>query len=518
MNKQEKAKLAREEYADPKNAIRQGGVNGNPFWNIRAIQFMFCPAFDFSPIAGCDSYLYEAVDESGKKYEFKAETTTELLTPFWDELVPGQVQLMVYALDKDGNKFATVGARSFHKSAPFTGDYPEAVCSYEEAAKRAYEYTFSMPAIQHWAETGLPDPDYDLYIYIAKMNASIINGMINYAKLSPENAERAMLIATNAADFLISVSEPEGSPLEGLPPTYYNPAGKDFGAGYEHSMGRLKENMLIYPADAGVAYLNLYSATNDKKYYDAAMVIAKYYKNTVHENGTWPQLVSVETGESTSSAYCIPNKICAFLYKVYEITKGQDYKELADNAYEYIRNVCLKTYHWEGQFEDAAISIRYSNMTHFPAETIIKDILENHSDDEDQIREAEELMRYIEDQFVVWDKPSKYNKDKRDTALWHYPSALEQYNWYVPIDSSTAAVANAFVMLHKLTKKPLYLEKACVLADSITRIQNPRTGMIPTHWIEPSCVEDGGLLWINCMIMTANTLFDFSDYLKKIEK
>lgn len=42
-----------------------------------------------------------------------------------------------------------------------------------------------------------------------------------------------------------------------------------------------------------------------------------------------------------------------------------------------------------------------------------------------------------------------------------------------------------------------------------------RPNGIPTHWMLPSCIEDGGDMWINCMIETAMRLSDLADYLEK---
>lgn len=517
MDKKEIAMLARKEYADPKNAIHPGGVGGNPFWNVRSSAFMYCPSFDFAPIPGCENYLFVAEDEKGGKYEFRATTTTALLTPIWDALATGQVQLMVYAQDQNNTTFATVGARSFHKAAPFTGNYPAAALDYRTAAKNALSYVYNMPCIQSWLTDGVPK-GYNLYIYITKMVAAIVHAMVRYAKLAPEHAENALKIAVNAGDFLIKTSVPEG-PLAGLPRTYYfDLEGLDFvDEGLNRSKTRLNENMLIYPADGGATYLRLYHETGDKKYYDAAMVIADYYKRTVCENGTWPQLVSIETGEATSKAYCQPSGICEFLRQVYAVTGDAQWNVLAENGMKYIREVCLKEYHWEAQFEDSPISEHYSNLSQMMAEDLIGDITKYHADDEAEIEIAKELMRFVEDQFVVWEHPAKYNcKSFYDTSLFHTPCGLEQYNWYVPISGSTAAAMDSFKKVHSLTGEKLLLEKACALADSLTNMQNPKTGMIPTHWMLPSCIEDGGDMWINDLIHAAIKLYDLAEYLQNI--
>lgn len=506
---------AKEEYNNPDYAIRRGGVNGNAFWNIQAQAFMFCPSFDFAPMFSCKNYLFEAEDVTGKKYSFKADNSYALLTPIWNELEVGQIQLCVYALDNDDNKIAMIGARSFHKSAPFTGEYPAAAVDYRTAAKRVYDYLMNDPYIKDW-EFGKYNTDYQLGIFVTKMNSAIINAMINYATLSPENKDRAMKIAINAADFLIKVSAPEGSPLEGLPPTYYYSPDLDNVMKHHHVVSkRLETTMLIYPCSAGAAYLNLYKTTNDKKYLHSAMKIAEYYKNHVCENGTWHQMLSTVTGESLVPQYSVPHGICAFLYKVFNITKDETYKKLADGAMNYLWNNTVKDFHWEGQFEDAVLSQHYSNMTHFTASAIIADITNNHSDEADKIECAKELMRYIEDQFVVWDKPLKYHQHD-NTENWSYPAGLEQYAWYVPIDSSTAGIMASFLNLHRLTGEELYLEKAKALANSITRMQNTENGLIPTHWRFKDCRETGGELWINCLIGTANRLFEIAKYIDKL--
>ena len=510
-------KKARDEYSDPENAIHRGGLGGNSFWNVRATRFMYCPSFDFAPINACNDYLYVAVDEDGKEHQFSANSTTELLTPIWDELKVGQIQLFVYALDKNGEKIATVGARSFYKAAPFKGDYGPAACDYRTCAKKAYEYAFSLPLVRLWKDKKPDLSGYYLYLYISKMNSAIINGMLNYAKLSPENREEAMNIAVNAADYLIFASANEGSPLDGVPPTYYFPDNNEnyYGIVNDVAKERVKENMLIYPAHVGIAYLNLYKVVKDKKYFDAALKIGEYYLENVCENGTWHQLVSVETGEPTTDSYCVPQKICEFIYNLFDITGEEKWKNLAADGFNYIRTNCLKSFHWEGQFEDSPISVQYSNMTHFSAGALIQDIVENHKDNKEEIAIAEELMRYVEDQFVIWSDPMKYTIQNDDSSLWHFPCGLEQYKFYVPIDSSTASIMNYFRLLHSVTKKPLYLEKAKALADSITRVQNPENGQISTHWFTPGYKIKDDNLWINCMFGTANMLFAMADYLDK---
>ena len=252
------------------------------------------------------------------------------------------------------------------------------------------------------------------------------------------------------------------------------------------------------------------------RYLEAALKIAHYYRDHVQENGSWELIRSVKTGEVISHNYCVPNQIMAFFNELYGRTGDPVWHELELGCYNYLIENCLKPYNWEGQFEDSAVSTHYSNLTHFGADAMIGYIAHNLADDPAAMAEAEDLMRFVEDQFVVWGKISPRNrhmhpKQGDDMSQWFSPAGLEQYHWYMPIDSSTAWIMDTFVQLYKVTKRPLLLAKAQVLGDMITRMQNPRTGMIPTHWMRRSCIEDGGNLWINCLFMTADMMFNLAE-------
>lgn len=508
------AEQAIKEYSLPESVIRQGGINGRPFWNTQATQFTFAPAFDLSPVPTCGRYLFEAVGSDGKTLSFEGKKPTEPLCPIWNDLPAGQVSLIVTALNDDGSRFNITGARTFHKCSPFTGNYPPKVRSYRKTARMALDYAFEMPSTQYWLTNDKPDPEYWLYLYPTKVISALIPAMLDYEKLRPDRGDAARKIAVKSADYLISISEPKDAALEGMPPTYFwhgegEVQDKDIAARYN-------QNMLIYPCHAGVAYLKLYDVTNDKKYYDAAIAISNWYRDNVYPNGSWPLMVYLKDGKPSVPAYCLPFEIESFLRQVYDRVGDNKLLEIIENCDKYSREVCLKNFNWEGQFEDAPVSAMYSNMAHFGARQYLHSAVTYYSDNTERIAEAEECMRYIEDQFVFWDKKPISRHQWNETSLWHVPCGLEQYAWYVPIDDSTAEIMVAFAEIYKATGKELYLEKAKALGDSITNMQNPRNGLIPTHWFNPEKdIEDGGSFWLNCLLETADCLTRFSDILKE---
>lgn len=500
------------------NSPEHDGRKSRPFWNVHATQFIFNPAFEFAAFPACRRFLFTAEDCNKKIHTFEADTPMSLLTPIWGDLPEGYVQLKVEALEDDGTPIAQIGSRVFYRGAPYGGPdaYPPKARSYRECALKAYRYIFNTPSVQHWLKHGVPDPYYGLNTYITKMVSALVSAMVCYAELEPENAENALQIAKNAADYLLSISIDGDSPLKGLPPTYYSKFRTEEQGGHRYPLEDMM--MMFYPADMGMAYLALEKATGDKKYYDAALIIAEYYRSNVLENGTWHLVCDIATGKNCSVNDCMPDTIIPFLKAMYDRTGDGIWLERMKNAHEY-RILCrMDTYDWEGQFEDSPTSAHYSNLSHYPADAMISYIAENQKDDPEAMAIAEELMRFVEDQFVVWGNHAPRNRKGHEEwilspnrADWHSPAGLEQYSWYVPIDASTAWCMTAFLRLYKANGNPLLLAKACTLADSITRMQNPETGMIPTHWTTGDAMEHGGQLWLNCMIGTAGAMLEIAN-------
>lgn len=495
---------------------RHGGA-GKPFWNAEARQFKFVPAFQFAPVPGCERYLYEATDENGKIHSFVADSASALLTPIWGEIPEGVVTLTVYATAENGQKQHLIGARTFFRSAPFSEDCPPAEGSYRECALRAFDYCFRNPMLKHWLDFGTPDPHYDLNVYPSKMIAAVITSMLRYGEICPEKSGDCLKIARNAADYLLKITEPAGTPLAGLPPTYYT----DFRV-FDSTMDNLTADerkhtiMMFYPACAGSAYLALEQKTGDKKYLNAALAIGQYYRENVLENGSWYLVVSRETGKPTARNCCMPtNAILPFLKSLFERTGEEYWQILADNALAYVENGPLKTYDWEGQFEDSVLSNNYSNLAHGDCDQLIMYYAANYPRDAEKIGVARELMCYVEDQFTVWHRPCPWDKWGFDPTCWPTPCGLEQYNWYVPVDASTAGIARAFFYLGKATGEALYFAKARALMNTVTRAQNKQSGIIPTEWLTPDfreIADCGREIWLNCILYTADILTEFADY------
>ena len=521
------AKKALEEYSSL--SAHHGGKDGRPFWNAYASQFMYAPNFEFHIAPGYTKYLFTLKDATGKIHTFEADSPRALLSPVWNDIPEGMVELKVETLDDERPNYL-VGARTFYKCAPFPGidAYPPKARSYKKCALMAYEYVYSQSFIQHWLLHGTPDPEYDFNVYPSKTISAIIRAMIRYAKMDPKNAENALKLATRAADFLISISYKENTPTAYLPPTYYlefrqNIPGKkleDFNN--EAAVIRFGGIMMIYPPEVGLAYLDLEKATGEVRFYEAARRIADYLKDHVQPSGSWYLQINAETGEPLSPNHCSTQMFLSFMSAMHKRTGEEIWHELEKGCYDHMVKTGLETYNWEGQFEDSQISANYSNLTHYGPHAMMTYILMNKQDDAEAMAEAEDLLRFIEDQFVIWGNFAPWNRHRNpkqggDISQWYTPAGLEQYGWAMPIDASTSIIMESFLKMYLVKKDPLLLEKACVLGDMVTRMQNPKTGLIPTHWMRNTCIEDGGNLWINCMLATADRMFLISEIMDNLD-
>ncbi len=494
------------EYNSEEFTPYPGGVDGRAFWNTNSSQFIFAPTLQFPTLPRARAYRYTAKDKNGACHMFTAKTPTASLAPVWGDIPEGFVDLTVEALDKQGNVLHIAGTRFFYKCAPFPGRdaLPKRARSYRECALEAFRFVYRDPMVQHWLTYGLPEPDYAHNAYPCKMIESIITAMVYYAKLEPSNAESAIQLARRAADYLLSITPDGDDPLAGLPPTYSFDGlnAESVNKVAPAAEGCLGTTMMIYPVSAGIGFLKLFDVTGDDKYFNAALRIAEYYKANVLPCGSWYLLYDCKTGKPLTNNICIEFRFIEFFHRLYEKTSDEIWHELELGHYRYISETCLKTYKWEGQFEDVKVSGNYQNLTHFGANKMIRYIATNFSDDAEMVAKAVELMRFVEDQFVVWGEYPIWDPNGSNMPQFS-PAGLEQYYCYCPIDSSTATIMSAFADMYLLTNDRLYLEKAMALGDTVTRMQDSESGMIPTFFIGENCSEGRRNFWINCQIHTA---------------
>ena len=492
---------AREQAKAP---VRAGVPGVHPFWNAHSKAFIHPPAFDFKEIDGAKEYRFTldravsprppSARSASAPYHawIAAKPWTPIPADIWDSLEPGY-----YTLKVDG-----CGERTFYRAAVFHGPYPAGAREYRDAARRVYAAVFNMPQVQGWKTSDDPPKGYDLYCYPAKIMSSMIRALCRYAKAEPKDAEAAFAISRKMADWLIAHSQPEGAPLAHFPPTYWGDR-RDVAVRYAG------QNMLGYPAHAANAYFDLYDAARStkepyRKYRDAAIAIMRTYIKIQGEDGTWPLKVLEKDGSPVRANRLVPYRyVLGAFDHAFAATGDKVFVTARDRAFGSVLNGPAKTWNWDGQFEDMDPMPPYRNLQKGVAvDTALRLFASGRN------AEACEMVDWCEDQFVVWSDPI-HNMDWKN---WKMPTALEQYDYYTPIDASMGDMVGAFAAAYKATGNGLYLEKAKALADNITRHQRA-DGSIPTYFDSRS-----GSDWVNCMVYVADRLEFLADVVEAAGK
>lgn len=493
--------------------IHPGIPGQSPFWNTYAKRFIYTPAFDFEEVEGADDYQYIArTDSSDHDYIFISNVPWKPLVPVWNDLPIGKISLTVLAR-KNEEILDTAGVRVFHKASPYHGPYRHPEVNFRTSVQQLVNYLYKAPYIQFWLKNGTPDPDYGLYGYPSKMFAAVIQGMLLYEKFEIEERkkENAIKIARIVADYLIGISQPAGSFMEYFPPTYTGPIYADMVDEYrgESLADRI---MLIYPATVGQAYLDLFDYTGEDRYLEAGIRIADTYRNLQLSNGSWYLLIYIETGEPVTKNYVVPTGIISFLDRI-KVEHGiKNYDSCRNRALAFIENNLIKNFNWEGQFEDQKPSERYRNLSKGQACSYASYLLKEESDDPEKLRLAEELIRFAEDQFVIWDNRNNIDSWGISSDKWLTPCVLEQYNFYTPVNASSGNMIEIFKQAYDKTGNILYLAKALDLANTIVDTQNRQTGHYPTYLVSDLLDQEG---WINCMVYTARVIDELDGFLKE---
>ena len=492
--------------SDSLHPIAPGGIGNAPFWNICAKQFIYAPSFLFKTVPGAVRYRFNVMDPTGKIHSFLSESPTATLSAVWAELPVGFCVVSVDGLDENGEIAGDAGSRKFYRGAVFTGNYPGAMRPYRTSAVAALEYLFCQEYFQSWRENWeQPHPDYELYCYPTKIMSSVIESMLLYADLDPVHQEVSLEIARHAADYLISISNSAESPLAFFPPTYRGEllkAKEDAG-----------QQMMIYPATAALQYVKLYEVCGEEKYLTAGLRIAETYRKTQLSNGSWYLKVWNETGVPLVQNICIPLPMIELFEYLEKHCGKEEYHSCMDRALYYIRENALRQFNWEGQFEDIAPAEPYSNNSKHDAGSYALYLLRQERLSAEDAETVRTLIRYAEDQFVVWEKPLPSREN--NTQDWITPCVLEQYAYYVPIDASASKLLRLYTESFRSTGSVLDLAKACALANAMTHAQIAETGRYMTYWEHNERGQREG--WINCATDSARSMLNLADLLDSLQ-
>ncbi len=498
---------AAKEYLTP---LRPGVPGKQPFWNPYARRFLYAPAFEFKPVKGAKHYRFTVTTHQGsKKRVFEAPHPWVPLTPVWKDLshgwyklkvegltakggaVMGTARITVYGKPRQMKPPKDVEERVFEKAEGFKGPYGKTLTSreYRASALRCLRF---MRESSYYKRFKRKDKYNKKLGWVTKHVSAGVSGMVYLAKHSSDAREKeeALTMARNAADFLISISFPEGQGLAHIPPMSFGP----------------KWVKMHTPCLAGHAYLNLYDACKDGKHLLAAKRIAEVYKKLQLPSGTWHYMIAVGDGKAyvkkdktAVKEKLQPEMVALFLDRLVRQYSCKQYEKTAEAAVKWTLENSFKTYDWKGQFDDQPEDRPpYSNHARGAPVRGAQCLLKKAGTSPEYVAMAEDAVRFGEDQFTWWSRKG--------------PFVREQYICFAAVNGSLTSMISAYLRLYEATGKESYLAKAIALANTLVKTQT-KDGCYPT-W-----VFSGGINgWPNCPTATAVFMLKFADFLEKEEK
>lgn len=510
--KERSEELVRVDPALHRRALEESAVpvrEGAPVWNRNAVQFQFAPSFDFKPVAGAQHYRFLLRWADGGSTSFTAPDPGASLAPVWTSLPVGPVELTIRAIDASGGDLGEAGRRSFHRASPFPESYPRAEAGWAESADLALEALVHSPDLRCWFTTGTPDEAFPLYRYPSKIIGAAAAALAVHASRdpAPEGAAEALGAARRAGDYLISLAYGKEDAWAFHPPTYHPTLFAEWMKGHM-SPGN---HMTNCGAESGGYLLDLHAATNDRKYLDAAIRIAETYSDRQLEEGSWLLFVDPGTGAAVTENVLIPTLVIEFLDRLAAATGSGEFDAVKERAVAWMMRNPVATWNWQGQFEDVKPLPPYENLTKHEAGDFAIHLLETAPQHPDKRRLALDLIRYAEDQFVMWASPPATSPGGQNddgtaaarTSRWILPCVLEQYRCWAPVSASSAKLIRMYLAAHRTTGGALPLEKAKALAATLTRAQSDRRapGRYQT-WI----MKHPATRWLNCELMTVRAM------------
>lgn len=503
------AKLRARAIQETAIPVRPGVPGRQPFWNGKAVQFQYAPAFDFQEVAGAKSYRYTVEPAREETVSFSADKPWAPLTPIWTRVITGKAKLTVQGLDTQGAEVGQPMTRVFHRAAVIGKEYPAPAMPWGESARTALDALVHSPDLRCWYTTGLPDEQFHLYRYPAKITGAAAAALAIYAAQTPPPADASLALqaARRAADYLLHLSQPADAVWAFHPPTYHPTMFQERMRGHMQPANYLT----TCGAEAGGYDLDVYSATKDPKYLTAAVRIAETYAKRQLSNGTWPLFVTLKDGQPLTDNLAIPTLVIEFLDRLADVSGNHHFDSVRDKALGWIMQNPVRTWNWQGQFEDVAPLPPYDNLTKHDAGDLALHLFPIAPSDPEKRALALDLLRFAEDQFVMWAQPpaaspKNQNPDGEAGAKskqWMLPCVLEQYRCYSPVCASSAKLIRIYLAAYRATGDRLHLEKAKALAATLTRTQsNPKAPGRYQTWVR----QHPGPMWFNCELLAIRAM------------
>jgi hypothetical protein len=485
-------------------------------WNTYSPRYVYAPKWTWEPIKGAVAYCIQFAGAADKKAKTMRVDTPEYdMGKDWEGIKIGPVDIIAWAVDAEDKPLCSAWRRRFHKSPGFDGKVQEPV-NWKGSIDKAMTYLLA-PARDKVEpfEGDMPRSCWScceesisgqrrLMAFPALHHPSFIFAYLDYAGQFPDSKIKPTAVkqAKQYGDWLLANRLPADWRCSLFP---FSSIEQGRTEGYIEG----KNITLFRSARVGEAMVALYREFKEQKYLDYARHIADVFVGLQGKNGSWPYRVDPRNGktveEYTSNAVT-PARLLGILE---EIQPDAKYAECREKAAKWVMDNPVRTGRWQGMYEDIGAKIPYQNLEHWDTNEMIRYLI--HYGGAESAKVAENLNRYIEDQFVLWQSTDRCVSNRCPT-----PTVMEQYSCYVPMEVHTGMWIMSLLALHRATGHKDYLTKAINAGNSIVQAQQ-ETGAYST-W--SSDVRFGRPLltidWPGCNAVAVSALLQLDNYVKAL--
>lgn len=487
-------------------------------WNVYASRYVFYPVWTWEPVDGAAAYIIQFAHEDDTKSRFARLNAPEYnMQKDWTDIPTGPIDMIAWAVDEKDNPICSAWRKRFYKSPGFDGKAQKPQ-NWQESIDRVMTYLLA-PArdkVEDF-EGDMPRSCWScceesmsgqrrLIAFPALHHPSFVFAYLGYAQQFPtgKHTPVALKQARQYGDWLLKNRLPSDWRC-GLFPFSTIEQGK--AEGYIEG-----KNITLFRAGrVGEAMIALYQQFKDERYLVYAHHIADTLVSLQKVDGSWPYRVDPRDGkvvEAYTSNAVSPARLLGMLEKIKPDAK---YSESRIKAINWVLENPVKTKLWQGMYEDISAKIPYQNLEHFDTNEMIRYLGYYHSNDPSSVRIAEDLNRYIEDQFVIWQTGDKCCSDHCPT-----PTVLEQYTCYRPMEVHTGIWIMSLLSLHSSTGNKEYLTKAINAGNSIVSAQQKNgaysTWGFDTRFGRPLLTMD----WPGCNAVAVTALLQLNHYVKNV--
>ncbi len=461
------------------------------------------PRIELSPVAGATRYeiAISPLAQPGLVLAASSETPEVDLSPVWNELPHGILELTGRAFDASGTIAGVTPLKSLVKAPDWIDHSPEPL-----------DYATTGAGVVRYLCEGVPaapqHPDDPAYMWHAAMfpaspdpKENLQHPALSYPMLISlfltghrlGLGEDLIDRATRLADFLIDHPMVSDGPLAGLPMSTLGQDGK--GGLYEKD-----RTTLVRIGWTGRTMLDLAAVTGNDRYEAYARRLGEILLENQAEDGSWPYRVRL-TDAAVLESYTAASVMALFLLeRLATAAEGDQYQAAFDRGLTWILDNPVETGLWQQMYEDVRTLEPYDNLEQWAAlETAILLLRRDHPN---ALALAAQLVRYVEDQFVLFGDEASLPVP----YLPHVPSVMEQYHCYWPMDCHTANYVRATLALHEATDDPVWAHKAVAAANTIVRCQRADgrlSTLVPDRRFGTTPPFSD---WFNCMALAADVL------------